>query len=132
MTEEDQIPTQSQNQSSSDSLNDSGELSYMNSDNDLGKAPQNSFVQDEISIHQSMQRGHEGQWVVQKPSSPARIEVNSKLIDYTVELFKYNQERSGEVYQTLKSKLRSGLMGQDLNYLTAAYYLSQKYEHMDN
>lgn len=69
VTEEDQIPTQSLNQSSSDSLNDSNNLSYMNSDHDMGKAPQNSFVQNEISIHESMQRGHENQWIVQNPVS---------------------------------------------------------------
>lgn len=60
-----------------------------------GKAPQNSFVLNEISIHESMQRGHENQWVVNvgHTSAPSKISVNDKLIDYTIELFKYNVDK---------------------------------------
>jgi len=50
-----------------------------------------------------MQKGHEGQWTQhQKSPRKTMVAVSNKLLEYTVELFKYNKE-STEVLATIKA-----------------------------
>lgn len=57
-----------------------------------------------------------------------QLAIDGKMVDHTIEIFKSGGDASGPVYGLIKRELVTALQAQELNYLTAAYYLSLKYE----
>ena len=76
-----------------------------------------------------MQKGHEEvleREISLKPSND--IKIDKTIIAHTIEQFVCEEDKvSFEVYKALKQKLEASLNSQDLNYLTAAYYLTSKH-----
>ena len=76
-----------------------------------GKLKEQSEIQQELSIHQSMQKGHEGvleREISLKPNND--IKIDKLVIAHTIEQFVCEEDKvSFEVYKNLKQKLEGSL-----------------------
>lgn len=105
--------------SSNGSLENSFKMTELSSDEDhalqmiriQGKQREQSEIQQEISIHESMQKGHEEGIVREISLKPQNdIKIDKLVIAHTIEQFVCEEDKvSFEVYKDLKQKLEASL-----------------------
>ena len=86
-------------------------------------APDNEMT-DELSIHTSMLRGYEESKQQHLPQLESEMKFSRKLIDMTIEQF-----TGSKAADKMKDCLIYDLQQHNINYLTAAYFLTLKHEY---
>jgi len=115
-------------------------MTSMTSESPRGGAnPRNSRLEpadhemtDELSIHTSMLKGY-GETKLQNAAKPQRqeseVQPSSKLVALTVDQFTGSAPSAAEA---MKRCLVEDLQKHNINYLTAAYFLTLKHEDDDS